>query len=167
MWEAVTTFAFFPILVILAFFADKNYCVGKVKNDRLEIGELRFALVVHVINGRTIRLWHLSVMTFSAAVCHVLPSKEVKTWQSAAEKHVASSISSKVRNCAAPPDILRSAIPFSRTSNILNFIRYIYSIYRVALSTLGTLHCLRVCMIAQLHALRAQQSKHLFNVEYS
>jgi len=30
-------------------------------------------------------------------------------------------------------------------------------IYRTALSTLGTLHCSCVCIVAQLHALRAQQ----------
>ena len=37
------------------------------------------------------------------------------------------SVPSKVRNCAVPPDILRSKISFSRTSNILNLIRYIYT----------------------------------------
>ena len=45
-------------------------------------------------------------------------------------------------------------------------IRYIY-IYRIALSTLGTLHCLCVCMVAQLHAVRAQHNKHLLSVEFS
>jgi len=35
--------------------------------------------------------------------------------------------SSKRRNCAVPADNLRSAISFSRTSNILNLIRYIYT----------------------------------------
>jgi len=40
-------------------------------------------------------------------------------------------------------------------------------IHRIALLTLGTIHCLCVCMAAQLHALRAQQNKHLFNVEFS
>jgi len=43
---------------------------------------------------------------------------------------------------------------------------YIY-IYRIILLTLGTLHCLCVCVVAQLHALRAQQSKHLLSVEFS
>jgi len=40
-------------------------------------------------------------------------------------------------------------------------------IHRTALLTLGTLHWLRSCMVAQLHALRAQQNKHLLNVEFS
>jgi len=40
-------------------------------------------------------------------------------------------------------------------------------IQRTALLTLGTIHCLRVCMAAQLHALRVQQNKHLFSVEFS
>jgi len=40
-------------------------------------------------------------------------------------------------------------------------------IYRIVLLTLGTLNCLRVCMVAQLHALRAQQNKHLLGVEIS
>ena len=40
-------------------------------------------------------------------------------------------------------------------------------IYRIALLTLGTLHCLCVCMVAQLHALRAQQSKYLLSVDFS
>ena len=36
---------------------------------------------------------------------------------------------------------------------------YIY-IYRIALLALETLHSLSVCMVAQLHALSAQQNKH-------
>jgi len=40
-------------------------------------------------------------------------------------------------------------------------------VYRIALLTLGTLRCLYVCMIGQLHALRAQQNKHLLSVEFS
>jgi len=64
-----------------------------------------------------------------------------------------------------PPDNLRSAISFSRTSDILNF-NTVY-IHRIALLTLGTLHCLCVCMVAQLHALRAQQNKHLLIAEFS
>jgi len=40
-------------------------------------------------------------------------------------------------------------------------------IHRIALLTLGTLHCFCVCMVAQLHALRAQQNKHLLSVELS
>ena len=39
--------------------------------------------------------------------------------------------------------------------------------YRIALLPLGALHWLCVCMVAQLHALSAQQSKHLLNVEFS
>jgi len=60
---------------------------------------------------------------------------------------------------------LRSEISFSRTCNILNLI--LVYIYRIALSTLETLHCLCVCVIAQLHALSAQQNKHLLSVEFS
>ena len=37
-----------------------------------------------------------------------------------------SSVPSKLRNCAVPPDHLCSAIPFSRTCNLLNLIRYVY-----------------------------------------
>ena len=40
-------------------------------------------------------------------------------------------------------------------------------VYRIALLTLGTLHCLCVCMVTQLHALRAQQNKHLLGVDFS
>jgi len=36
--------------------------------------------------------------------------------------------------------------------------------YRIAPLTLGTLHCLSVCMVVQLHALSAQQNKHLLSV---
>ena len=72
----------------------------------------------------------------------------------------------QLHNCAVPPDILHSGILFSRSSSIRNIIRYIY-IYRIILLTLGTLHCLCVCVVAQLHALRAQQSKHLLSVEFS
>jgi len=43
---------------------------------------------------------------------------------------------------------------------------YIY-IYRIAVLTLGTPHSLCVCMVAQLHALSAQQNKRLLNVEFS
>ena len=41
------------------------------------------------------------------------------------------------------------------------------SIHRIALLTLGTFHCLYVCMVAQLHRLSAQLSKHLLGVEVS
>jgi len=37
------------------------------------------------------------------------------------------SVPSKVRNCAVPPENLRSAISFSCTSNILNLIRYVHT----------------------------------------
>jgi len=60
---------------------------------------------------------------------------------------------------------LCSAMSFSRTSNILNF-NTVY-LYRIALLTLGTLDCSCVCMVAQLHALSVQQSKHLLSVEFS
>ena len=73
---------------------------------------------------------------------------------------------SDVRNCAIPPDHLRSAISFSCTSNILDLILYAVYKYRIALSTLGTLHYLCICMFAQLHALRAQANKHLFSLEF-
>jgi len=43
---------------------------------------------------------------------------------------------------------------------------YIY-IYRIAPLTLGTLHYLCVCMVTQLHALSAQQNKHLLSAEFS
>ena len=40
------TFAFFPILVILAFMADKDYCGGKKKEKRgTELGELFVAVL--------------------------------------------------------------------------------------------------------------------------
>jgi len=39
--------------------------------------------------------------------------------------------------------------------------------YRIVLLTLGKLHCLCVCMVAQLHALSAQQDKNLLSVEFS
>jgi len=39
---------------------------------------------------------------------------------------VLTSVPSKVRNCAVPPDYLRSAISFSRSSNIINLIRKEY-----------------------------------------
>ena len=70
----------------------------------------------------------------------------------------------KVRNCAVPPGNLHSAISLSHIYNILNFMRYIH---RTDLLTLGTVHCLCVCMVAQLHALSAQQNKHLLSVEFS
>ena len=42
VWEAVITFLMFPILVILAFIADKDYCGGKIdsskKKDGIELG---------------------------------------------------------------------------------------------------------------------------------
>jgi len=40
-------------------------------------------------------------------------------------------------------------------------------IHRIDLLTLGTLHSLCVCMVAQLHALRVRQNKHLLIVEFS
>jgi len=40
-------------------------------------------------------------------------------------------------------------------------------IYRIALLALGMLHCSCVCMVAQLHALRSQQNKHLLSVEFA
>ena len=39
LWEAVVTFLFLPLLIMLAFTADKNYCMGQsVKSDQMEIG---------------------------------------------------------------------------------------------------------------------------------
>ena len=40
-------------------------------------------------------------------------------------------------------------------------------IYGIAPLTLGALHCLCVCMLAQLHVIRAQQNKHLLRVDFS
>lgn len=38
LWEAVVTFLLLPLLILLAFMADKNYCMGQpVKSDRMEI----------------------------------------------------------------------------------------------------------------------------------
>ena len=34
-------------------------------------------------------------------------------------------------------------------------------------SLFGTLYCLCVCMVTQLHALSAQQNKHLLSIEFS
>ena len=39
--------------------------------------------------------------------------------------------------------------------------------YRIPLLTIGTLHCLCVCIVVQLHALRAQQNKHFLSVYFS
>jgi len=41
-------------------------------------------------------------------------------------------------------------------------------IYRIAFLTLGmgTLHWLCICMVAQLHAFRAQQKKQLLSVQF-
>ena len=72
-----------------------------------------------------------------------------------------SSVPSKVRNCAEPPDHLRSEISFSRTCNIPNLIS---CLYRIELLPLVTLHQLRVHMVAQLHA---HQNKHLLSVKFS
>ena len=64
--------------------------------------------------------------------------------------------------CAVPPDNLRSGLILAHFQ--LNTI-YI-GLYRIYLLTLGTLHSLFVCMVAQLHALRAQQNKHLLSVDF-
>ena len=61
------------------------------------------------------------------------------------------SVPSTVRNCAIPPDNLRSEISFSRICNIANFISYIYSKALVTFVTLETVHFLCVYMVAQLH----------------
>jgi len=37
----------------------------------------------------------------------------------------------------------------------------------LSLSSIGTLHWLRICMVAQLHALSAQQNKYLLSVQFS
>ena len=68
------------------------------------------------------------------------------------------SVPSEVRNRAVPPDILRSAISFSRTSNIVN-LRHIY-IYISHSSFKDTNASLFVC----LHAFSAQQNIRLLSV---
>ncbi|KAL8582386.1 hypothetical protein ACOMHN_042024 [Nucella lapillus] len=39
VWEAVITFLFFPLLVVIAYMTDKNYCFRKRGVESLEIGE--------------------------------------------------------------------------------------------------------------------------------
>ena len=63
-------------------------------------------------------------------------------------------------------DNLRSAISFSLTSNIPNFVSYIILIrhidiyiYGIAFVTVETLRWFCVCLVAQLHALSAQENK--------
>jgi len=75
------------------------------------------------------------------------------------------SVPFKVCNCAAPLNNLRSAISFSRICNIVNLI---YGIYMyIPFLVLGTLHSFCIWMVVQLHALHAQQNKHLLSVEFS
>ena len=71
----------------------------------------------------------------------------------------------QLRNCAVPPDNLRSAILFSRTSIILNLMRYTY-IWHSPFNV-GNLYCFCVCMVSQLHALRAHLNKHVLSVKFS
>lgn len=33
VWEAVLTFVFFPVLIIIAYVADKDFCAGKGKKQ--------------------------------------------------------------------------------------------------------------------------------------
>ena len=43
IWEAVLTFVLFPIMVILAYIADKDYCAGKIDSNEkpaIEMGKL-------------------------------------------------------------------------------------------------------------------------------
>ncbi|XP_076460202.1 sodium/calcium exchanger 1-like [Babylonia areolata] len=40
VWEAVVTFLFFPLLVVIAYITDKDYCFRKREVENLEIGEL-------------------------------------------------------------------------------------------------------------------------------
>jgi len=42
-----------------------------------------------------------------------------------------------------------------------------HPVYRIAPLTLGTLHWVCICMVGQLHALNAQQNRHLLSVEFS
>ena len=61
------------------------------------------------------------------------------------------SVPSKLRTSAVPPDNLRRAISFSRTSNILDLIGINIYKYRIALLTLGTLRwlcALHSCAVA-------------------
>jgi len=77
---------------------------------------------------------------------------------------VGGSVPSKVRNCAVPPDNLRSENLVLAHFQHSKF-NAIYT-YPMALLTLGTLDCLCLhgCAVAQLHALSAQQNKDLRSV---
>ena len=49
LWEAVLTFLFFPILVILAYIADRNFCMRKKPSDaKVELGFGMFILFINV-----------------------------------------------------------------------------------------------------------------------
>jgi len=64
----------------------------------------------------------------------------------------ANSVLLKLRNCTVPPDNLRSAISFSRTSNVLNFNTvYIYisrSRHSFTVGSASLFACLHDCAIA-------------------
>ncbi|XP_076445930.1 sodium/calcium exchanger Calx-like isoform X2 [Babylonia areolata] len=36
LWEAIVTFLFFPLLILIAFLADKNFCIGRSKRQEVE-----------------------------------------------------------------------------------------------------------------------------------
>nr|XP_039253587.1 sodium/calcium exchanger 3-like [Styela clava] len=59
LWEAVATFAFFPILVIFAFIADKDYCgKKKVKGSTIEIemGDVEDSALMNVTESQEEKL---------------------------------------------------------------------------------------------------------------
>ena len=39
LWEAIVTFLFFPLLVVIAYMTDKDYCSKKQEAEGAEIGE--------------------------------------------------------------------------------------------------------------------------------
>ena len=50
IWEAVITLLFFPLLIIIAYLADKDFCINRKKRQEVEfttigLSECRFDLV--------------------------------------------------------------------------------------------------------------------------
>jgi len=64
-------------------------------------------------------------------------------------RRLRASVPSKVRNCAEPPEHLRSEISFLRTCNIQNLLSYTH---RIALSKRFTGRVSTAYMVVKVHA---------------
>jgi len=135
--------AFFYFVVCNCLFAKNihsHYDIGKMTECFWQYASLKnFNFFSGNLNSRTYDLCSLSLL--------LNPADPLLT-----------SVPWKVRNCAEPPEHLRSEISFSCPCNIPNLTSYIH---RIALSKRFT-GC--VYMVVKLHA---HWSKHLLNIKFS